>query len=100
MTIWIIETPADVEMPFTFRLLPGSVKTLGRAARADFVVDAGMVSRVHCRLAAGPTWLEVTDLDSTNGTYVNGQRVTTAVMSDGDELGIGRVTFTVCRAHN
>jgi pSer/pThr/pTyr-binding forkhead associated (FHA) protein len=51
-------------------------------------------------LAAGPTWLEVTDLDSTNGTYVNGQRVTTAVMSDGDELGIGRVTFTVCRAHN
>ena len=42
----------------------------------------------------------MTDLDSTNGTYVNGQRITTAMMKDGDELGIGRVTFTVLRAEN
>ena len=100
MTFWIIETPADVEMPFTFRLLPGSVKTLGRAARADFIVDAGMVSRVHCRRAARPAELEVTDLDSTNGTYVNGQRIATAIIKNGDELGIGRVTFTVYRVEN
>ena len=32
MTIWIIETPTDVEIPFTFRILPGKVKTIGRAA--------------------------------------------------------------------
>jgi pSer/pThr/pTyr-binding forkhead associated (FHA) protein len=100
VTIWIIQTPPDVEMPFTFRLLPGSVKTVGRSGRADFILDAGMVSRVHCRLAARPADLEVTDLDSTNGTYVNGQRITTAIIKAGDELGIGRVTFTVFRAEN
>ena len=57
MTIWIIATPRDVEMPFSFRLLPGNVKTLGRAARADFVVDAGMVcaSTVGWRRAR-PIW--------------------------------------------
>lgn len=101
MTIWIIATPTDVELPFTFRLLPGSVKTLGRAApRADFIVDAGMVSRVHCQLSAGTTEIEVTDLDSTNGTYVNGQRVARALLKDGDQLGIGRVTFKVFRSES
>jgi pSer/pThr/pTyr-binding forkhead associated (FHA) protein len=98
VTIWILQTPGDVEMPFTFRVLPGKVKTIGRAPGADFIVDAGMVSRVHCRLSAGAAEVEVTDLDSTNGTYVNGQRVTRALLKDGDELGVGRVTFKVCRA--
>jgi pSer/pThr/pTyr-binding forkhead associated (FHA) protein len=100
VTIWIIETPTDVEMPFTFRILPGKVKTIGRAAGADFIVDAGMVSRVHCRLSAGASEVEVTDLDSTNGTYVNGQRVSRALLKDGDQLGIGRVTFKVCRVES
>ena len=97
MTIWIIETHGNVEMPFTFRILPGKVKTIGRSAGADFIVDAGMVSRVHCRLSAREADVEVTDLESTNGTYVNGQRVETALLKDGDELGVGRVTFRICR---
>lgn len=100
MTIWIIETADDAEVPFTFRILPGGIKTIGRATRADFVVDAGLVSRLHCRVSAGTTELEVVDLDSTNGTYVNGQRVERALLKDGDQLGIGRVTFTVCRTES
>ena len=98
--IWIIETARDAELPFTFRLLPGKVRTIGRAAGADFIVDAGMVSRVHCRLAAAATEVEVTDLDSTNGTYVNGVRVAQAQLKDGDQLGVGRVTFRVCRTES
>ena len=100
MTIWTIETPSEEDLPFTFRLLPGGIKTIGRATHADFIVDAGMVSRVHCKLSAGAAAVEVTDLDSTNGTYVNGQRVTRAMLKDGDRLGIGRVTFKVCRAES
>ena len=100
MTIWIIETARDAELPFTFRILPGKVKTIGRAAGADFIVDAGMVSRVHCRLAATAAEVEVTDLDSTNGTYVNGVRVAQAQLEDGDQLGVGRVTFRVCRTES
>ncbi|MEQ1919112.1 MAG: FHA domain-containing protein, partial [Elusimicrobiota bacterium] len=44
---------------------------VGRAPRADFVVDAPLVSRLHCRLTLQPDGLLVEDLESTNGTLVN-----------------------------
>ena len=72
--MWLLKTAEDADAPFLFRILPGSIKTVGRAPRADFIVDAALVSRLHCRLTAGATELEVVDLESTNGTYVNGQR--------------------------
>jgi pSer/pThr/pTyr-binding forkhead associated (FHA) protein len=93
--MWVLKTAADAEAPFTFRILPGSIKTIGRATRADFVVDAGLVSRLHCRLTAGATELEVVDLDSTNGTFVNGERATRATLKGGDRLGVGRVDLIV-----
>ena len=71
---WILESRA--EPPLLLRLPPGTVKTLGRTARADFIVDAALVSRMHCRLTADRAeQLVVEDLDSTNGTLVNGKRV-------------------------
>jgi pSer/pThr/pTyr-binding forkhead associated (FHA) protein len=78
-----------------FRILPGSIKTVGRAARADFIVDAALVSRLHCRLTAGATELEVVDLESTNGTFVNGQRTTRTSLKHGDRLGVGRVDLLI-----
>ena len=99
--MWVLKTAADAEIPFTFRILPGNIKTIGRAGRADFVLDAGMVSRFHCRLTAGASELEVLDLDSTNGTFVNGTRVARASLRDGDRLGIGRVELTIsCSRQN
>ena len=96
--MWVLETDHDSEQPFTFRLLPGSVKTMGRAASADFMMDAAMVSRLHCRLSAGASELAVEDLDSTNGTFVNGRRIERGVLKDGDRLGVGRVMLTVSKA--
>ena len=93
--MWVLKTADGAELPFTFRILPGSIKTVGRAPRADFVVDAGLVSRLHCRLTAGATELEVVDLESTNGTYVNGERTPRAILKSGDRLGVGRVELTV-----
>ena len=72
--MWVLRTADDAEFPFMFRILPGSIKTVGRATRADFIMDAPLVSRVHCRLTAGAAELEVLDLESTNGTFVNGER--------------------------
>ena len=72
------------------------MKTIGRAIGADFIVDATMVSRVHCRLTAGAGEIEVEDLDSTNGTFVNGARVDKrARVKDGDRIGVGRVELLV-----
>jgi|SRR5918995_4491315 pSer/pThr/pTyr-binding forkhead associated (FHA) protein len=96
--MWLLKTADGADPPFTFRILPGNIKTIGRAARADFVVDAGMVSRIHCRLTAGARELEVFDLGSTNGTFVNGARVARASLKGGDRLGIGRVELVVSRA--
>ena len=81
-----------------FRLTDGSMKTIGRATRADFIIDAPLVSRVHCRVTADKSGqLIVEDLESTNGTRVNGTRVKRAVAKAGDELGVGQVTFSVER---
>jgi pSer/pThr/pTyr-binding forkhead associated (FHA) protein len=95
MTMWMLTTPEDADPPFTFRILPGSIKTVGRASRADFIVDAPMVSRLHCRLTAGAAELEVVDLESTNGTFVNDQRVDRASARHGDRLRVGRVELTI-----
>lgn len=95
--MWLLKTAENAEWLFTFRILPGNVKTIGRATRADFIVDAPLVSRVHCRLTAGATELEVVDLESTNGTFVNGHRISGVAIRAGDRLGVGRVEFVVSR---
>jgi pSer/pThr/pTyr-binding forkhead associated (FHA) protein len=95
--VWMLRTAVDAAPSLTFRILPGNVKTIGRASRADFIVDAALVSRVHCRLSAGPGEIEAFDLSSTNGTYVNGERVTRGLLRDGDRLRIGAVELVVSR---
>jgi len=96
--MWLLRTEDGADTPFAFRILPGSIKTIGRSSGAEFTVEAAMVSRLHCRLTAGATGLEVVDLESTNGTFVNGQRVTQASLKEGDRLGVGRVELVVTRA--
>ena|SRR5829696_1112077 len=93
--MWVLRTAEDAALPFTFRILAGSIKTIGRAARADFVCDAALVSRLHCRLTAGAAELEVVDLESTNGTFVNGERAERARLKPGDRLGVGRVELLI-----
>jgi pSer/pThr/pTyr-binding forkhead associated (FHA) protein len=95
--MWILHTAESETGPITFRVLPGSTKTVGRA---DFILEAALVSRLHCRLEAGADHLEVVDLDSTNGTYVNDKRVARARLASGDRLRIGRVELKIEKALN
>ena len=96
--MWLLQTAEDADPAFTFRILPGNIKTIGRSSGAEFTVDAALVSRLHCRLTAGASELQVHDLDSTNGTFVNGQRVADANLKEGDRLGVGRVEFVISRS--
>jgi pSer/pThr/pTyr-binding forkhead associated (FHA) protein len=93
--MWILQGAGESGGRLTFRVSPGSIKTVGRARRADFVLDAALVSRLHCRLEAGEQALEVVDLESTNGTFVNDKRVTRAKLVSGDRLRVGRVELAV-----
>ena len=95
MSMWILQTSESDDSPLTFRLGAGAIKTIGRAPRADFIVDRALVSRVHCRLTAGDERLEVQDLSSTNGTFVNGKRVKRAHIASGDRLRVGRIELKV-----
>lgn len=78
----------------TFVLHPGST-TVGRHPDSDIFLDDVTVSRHHCRFSAGPDGLVVEDAGSTNGTYVNGERVDTHRLSPGDEVLIGRFHLIV-----
>jgi ABC transport system ATP-binding/permease protein len=93
--MWILESSEPIEEPWTFRMTPGVTKTVGRATRADFILDAALVSRLHCRITAGDENLEVIDLRSTNGTFVNDKRVEKALLAAGDRLRVGRVELVV-----
>jgi ABC transport system ATP-binding/permease protein len=96
--MWTLKTITEDIPERTFRILTGAIRTIGRSTGADFIVDAALVSRVHCRLSALPNGeLEVKDLESTNGTYVNGARVETARLSSGDHLKVGRVELVATR---
>lgn len=95
--MWLLKTLDEVDPSFTFRILPGSIKTIGRSSGAEFILEAAMVSRLHCQLTAGAAELEVVDMESTNGTFVNGLRVSRASLKEGDRLGIGRVELVVTR---
>lgn len=94
----MLRTDESAEQPFIFRIVPGNVKTIGRATRADFVVDAALVSRLHCQLSASAGEIEAVDLASTNGTYVNGQRVDRGRLKHGDKLRVGAVELVVSKA--
>jgi len=95
--MWILEA-SDATEQVTFRIPAGSVKTIGRSAGAEFIVDAALVSRLHCQLTATADRLQVKDLDSTNGTFVNGKRVQSAELRDGDKLSVGRLDLMVSRS--
>jgi len=93
--MWILKSIDSDPDAVTFRVAPGSIKTLGRAPRADFVVDAALVSRLHCRLEVTESRIDVIDLDSTNGTFVNGKRVDRGRIQSGDLLQVGRLSLAV-----
>lgn len=96
--MWILRTTNDGEPEQTFRILAGGIRTIGRATGANFILDASLVSRVHCRVTVLPGGeLEVRDLDSTNGTFVNGQRISVAQLAPGDRLQVGRVELIALR---
>jgi pSer/pThr/pTyr-binding forkhead associated (FHA) protein len=97
--MWMLRTLTEDQPEQIFRILPGGIRTVGRATGADFIVEAALVSRVHCRLTAlEDGGLEVRDLESTNGTFVNGQRIDSARLSHGDRLQVGRLELVVIRS--
>ncbi len=74
--------------------LPSRVLRIGRATDNDVVVSDLSVSRYHAELRRSSRGgFEIADLGSHNGTFVNGQRITSAPVTEADSIGIGPATF-------
>ncbi len=73
-------------------LKPGKNR-VGRAATCDVQIHFGGVSKEHLEIQVAGKQVFVTDLKSSNGTFVNGVRVQTSVLRVGDKLGVDQVLF-------
>jgi pSer/pThr/pTyr-binding forkhead associated (FHA) protein len=73
--------------------LPSSVTVIGRRHSCDLCIPLMSVSRRHCQLNYDDGVLKIRDLDSRNGTYLNGKRIDEAVIQAGDSVKIGPLTF-------
>src|SRR5262245_17481029 len=78
--------------PGTFELEPG-FNTFGRNPTNDFRVHASTVSSFHCEIVLSEDSTVVRDLGSTNGTYIDGQRIEEAVLRAGQILRVGSAEF-------
>src|SRR3984885_791819 len=82
--------------PSAIMRLPSRVLRIGRATDNEIVVSDLSVSRYHAELRRDSRGgYEIADLSSHNGTYVNGQRVPSAPVTEADIISIGPATFHV-----
>ena len=68
---------------------------IGRSSSCDFVIAHDSISRRHAMLTRDGDRVVITDLGSTNGTYVNGRWITQAEVLPGDRLQLGRLDLVL-----
>jgi hypothetical protein len=90
---------AFVEVPAERRRIPlgPDAVTIGRDPENDLVLDDRRVSRRHAEIRLRLGRYTLYDLQSTNGTFVNGRRVAEVVLSDGDRVQIGGTELVIAQ---
>lgn len=78
--------------PFTLRK---EITIIGRREDCDLRIAVGDVSRKHCRVIQTDDSIEIEDLGSSNGTFVNGNKVQRSALAAGDTIQIGPVVFVI-----
>ena len=82
-----------IDNEYKFELRPGAMMVVGRAVNSDCAVVDATVSRRHAEMNVVPTGVEVKDVGSSNGTYVNGVKVDSYFVVPGDTLTFGKIAF-------
>lgn len=92
-TPWLEHFP-EQDGPVQKTLLASFPFTVGRNDTADMPIKSTRVSREHASILRAADTYRIRDLDSTNGTFLNGERIEEATLADGDILLIADVEFT------
>ena len=95
---WALTVESGPQAGLTYVLGPGNT-VAGRGGECAIFLADVTVSREHARFSVDASGLSVTDLASTNGTYVNGSRYEAGKLSEGDVLMIGKFHLKVSRGH-
>lgn len=85
-SFYVIEGP---DRGRRFELLPNRVETIGREDGVTVQLHDTEVSRRHARVVYDSGRYLITDLNSSNGTFINQERITTAAINSGDKIEIG-----------
>jgi pSer/pThr/pTyr-binding forkhead associated (FHA) protein len=75
------------------QLFSGQQVLLGRGADAQLVLHDCRASRLHCRIEGDSLEVAIVDLDSLNGTHVDGRQVQRAILRPGDTILVGRTSI-------
>ena len=92
---WLVVLRSRLMSPYTEIPIFSGRNVLGRANTPDLrqrVSDDG-VSEQHSLVVAEPGRVQITDMGSSNGTWVNSQRTPGAVLNKGDQVRLGKTTF-------
>ena len=68
---------------------------IGRDSGNDIQIDNVAVSREHARITRGPNYYFIEDLNSTNGTFVNGKKINKKFLQEVDEISIGKHSLQI-----
>ena len=90
---YVLRGVAGAAFGRTYHLLAPT--TVGRSPECDICVASAGISRVHARLRPREYGIEVEDLRSTNGSFLNGQRITVGIARIGDEIAFDQLRFRV-----
>lgn len=77
----------------------GQIVAIGRSSKCDLQIEDEKMSGRHCRFFLKNDRLEVSDLDSKNGTYLNGIRIETSEVFVGDEIRVGDTFISLQEGH-
>jgi len=88
--VQVLSSPDRAQVGCLFTLGPRTV--LGRGAEATVVLGDDAISRQHVEIVSAPGGFTLLDLDSRNGTWVNGERVVKAALRAGDRIQLGSHT--------
>jgi len=83
----------DGDLPGELIVVDSAGVKIGRSPPADIVLSHKSISREHCIVSLGKDGLLVTDLESTNGTYIDEERISRAILPVGSVVRLGQVSL-------